>query len=306
LQKRKLGKTDLELTPIGLGSLAMGSGNWFYRWGKQDDEDSEKTIKKAIEFGVNWIDTAPVYGLGHSEELIGKVLPTLPIKPIISTTCGIIWTESKSIRHSLKRHSVQSQIDASLRRLGVDVIDLYLLQTPSPEKELLEGWNEIANQIQKGKIRYAGVANFPLPLLQNLHKIHPVSALQIAYNITNRSIEDSIINYCAQENIGIIVYDSLAKGLLTGKLNEEQTSKFKERHQRLPEALQLLLNKKDITLPQLAIAWCLRNPVVASVIVGSRIPEQVDEAVKAAGISLSLEEREFIYNQAPKRHTKQK
>jgi aryl-alcohol dehydrogenase-like predicted oxidoreductase len=304
----KLGWTGLKLTTIGLGTFAMGGSGWQFSWGPQDDSESISTILRALEKGVNWIDTAPGYGCGHVEEIIGKAIKGLSSKPIIATKCGLHCDKDRNIIFRLKRESVRTEVEASLRRLQIDVIDLYQIHWPIPEEDIEEAWDAIAEAVKEGKVRYAGVSNFNIEQIKRIHSIHPVASLQPPYNILERGIEDKILDYCRQNNIGVIVYGPMAHGLLSGKFSRErlqnlhqednfrrQASLYFQEPQfsanlELAEGLRPIAQKHGRTVAQLAIAWTLRRPEVTSAIVGARRPSQIEETILAGDWVLSGED----------------
>ncbi len=309
MRTQRLANTELELTKIGLGTWAIG-GSWQFGWGPQDDNDSVKTIHEALDEGINWIDTAPIYGCGHSEEVIGKALKQISQKPIIATKFSLLWDDQRRKYDCLKSQSVRDECHASLKRLGTDVIDLYQMHWPDPEQDIEEAWEEIARLTQQGKIRYAGVSNFNIEQIKKCHAIHPVSSLQPIYSMIKRGIENELLEFCAENNIGVIVYSPMAKGLLTGKFSSERLktlapddhrlndSNFKE--PRLSENLKLVENLKNIaernskTVAQLAIAWTLRRKEVTAAIVGARKPGQIKQTSPAGDWQLTPEDIEQI------------
>lgn len=310
MQYRKLGWTDLRLSVIGFGSWALGGGGWRYSWGPQDDEDSIKAIHRAIDLGVNWIDTAAVYGLGHSEEVVGKAIKGMSERPIIATKCGRVWDENGNIFGNLTRESIKREVEASLKRLQVDVIDLYQIHWPDPEEYIEEAWSTMADLVKEGKVRYIGVSNFSVEQMKRIEHIHPVASLQPPYSMLRRDIEDEILPYCKEKNIGVVVYSPMQKGLLTGKYNVETVKNlapddhrrndpmFKEPqisiNTKLVEKLKSLSERYGKTPGQLAIAWVLRRPEVTSAIVGIRKPSQIEELIPAADWRLSEEDIELI------------
>lgn len=303
MQTRQLGPTDLHLTRIGLGTWPMGGGAWKFSWGPQDDEQSVRTIHRALDLGINWIDTAPVYGLGHSEEIVGRAIRGLRDRPLIATKCERRWDENRQIYPCLKRESIRTEAEASLRRLGVDVIDLYQVHWPAPEEDLEEGWEAVSELIREGKVRYAGVSNFNLAQLQRIQPIHPVASLQPPYSMLVRGIEAEILPYCAEHGIGVIPYSPMQKGLLTGKVTVEWVAGLPaDDHRRndpqfqpprlaaniqLAEGLRQLAERQGKTAAQAAIAWVLRRPEVTAAIVGARRTSQIEETVPGAEWQLS-------------------
>jgi aryl-alcohol dehydrogenase-like predicted oxidoreductase len=222
MQTRKLGYTDLHLTTVGLGTWAIGGGGWAYGWGPQDDADSIRTIQRALDLGINWIDTAAVYGLGHSEEIVGKAIRGQRDQVVIATKCGLVWDEGSTTPYGrLKAWSVRREVEASLRRLGVDVIDLYQIHWPNPDEDIEEAWATIADLVREGKVRYAGVSNFSVEQMKRIQPIHPIASLQPPYNMLRRDIETEILPFCAANHIGVIVYSPMASGVLTEKFSPQ-------------------------------------------------------------------------------------
>jgi aryl-alcohol dehydrogenase-like predicted oxidoreductase len=306
MKTRKLGWTGLNLTTTGLGTMAIGGGNWSYGWGPQDDAESIATILRALEIGVNWIDTAPVYGCGHAEEVVGKAIKRLSSKPIIATKCGLHCDKDGNIIYRLKRESVRAEVEASLRRLQIDVIDLYQIHWPIPEEDIEEAWETVAEAVKEGKVRYAGVSNFNIEQIKRIQSIHPVASLQPPYNILERGIEDKILDYCRQNKIGVIVYTPMQQGLLSGKFSRQhlrnlpaEDLRHRDSHFQEPqfsanievaEGLRPIAQKHGRTVAQLAIAWTLRRPEVTSAIVGARRPSQIEETILAGDWALSAED----------------
>ncbi len=306
MQTRKLGYSDLELTTIGFGAWAVG-GPWDFGWGPQDDAESIETIQRALDLGINWIDTAAAYGLGHSEEVVGRAVKGRRDRIIIATKCSLAWDEESSrkgqVFNRLKAWSVRREAEDSLRRLGVDVIDLYQIHWPNPDADVEEGWTEIAKLIEEGKVRYGGVSNFSVSQLERIRAIHPVASLQPPYSLVVRGTEDELLPYCAANGIGVVCYSPMASGLLTGKFTPERIAalppddmRHKNGHFREPELtpnLQLIEKLRPIaanhgrSLGELAVAWVLRRPEVTAAIVGARRPQQVAEIVPAADWQLS-------------------
>jgi aryl-alcohol dehydrogenase-like predicted oxidoreductase len=311
MKTRKLGWTDLNLTTIGLGTWAIGGGDWTWGWGPQDDEESMAAIILANEKGINWIDTAPAYGLGHSEEIVGKALKKLPRRPIVATKCGIEWDNTRKSTHDLKGATIKQEVEASLKRLGLDVIDLYQIHWPEPDSELEPAWQAISNVVKEGKIRYAGVCNCSIEQLKRIQPIHPVASLQPPYSMIERDAEDSgLLDYCREHNIGVVAYSPMQKGLLTGKFNKQRVQELpKEDHRHndpnfqeprltanldLVRKLTILAKRHGKTPAQMAIAWVLRRPELTAAIVGARRPSQVEETVLAGDLELSPEEIKTI------------
>jgi len=306
METRELGWTDLNLSTIGLGTWALGGGDYEWGWGPQDDEESIATIRHALELGINWIDTAPVYGLGRSEEVVGKALKGLRDQPIIATKCSLVWDEDGEISNCLKKESIRSEVEASLRRLKIDAIDLYQIHWPTTEEEIEEAWGTIGDLIKEGKVRYAGVSNFNVNQLKCIQPIHPVASLQPPYSMVERGIEEELLDYCAANDIGVIVYSPMQKALFTGKVTREWVQNLPhDDHRRedphfqepklsanleLVEGLRSMAQKSGRTVAQLAIAWVLRRPEVTAAIVGARRPSQIEETVLAGEWVLSKED----------------
>ncbi len=306
MQTRKLGYSDLNITNIGLGTWAIGGGGWKFAWGPQDDKESITAIRKAIDVGINWIDTAALYGLGHSEEIVGKAVKDMKEKPIIATKCCRCWDEKRKIFNSLKKDSIRSEVEASLKRLRVDVIDLYQIHHPSPDEEIEEGWDTIAMLIKEGKIRYGGVSNFSIEQLKRIQPIHPVASLQPPYSMLEREVEDELLSYCEKNNIGVICYSPMQRGLLSGKFSKERVQNLpKDDHRRkniqfqepqlsknlkLVESLKPIAAKNNITLAQLVLAWVLRRKEVTAAIVGARSQSQIQETAAAGDVKLTRDD----------------
>ena len=300
----QLGNSDIRLSAIGLGTWAIGGGGYGFGWGPQDDKQSIETIHRSIDLGINWIDTAPVYGLRHSEEIVGKAIKEKRDQVIISTKCGIVWGEDRNIAFNLDKDSVRAEVEQSLKRLNIDVIDLYQIHKPIPAEKIEEAWGVLADLVKQGKIRYAGVSSFTLEQLKQVQPIHPVAFLQPEYNMLEPGIEQDILGYCAANNIGVISYSPMASGLLTGKFTKEKFESlpaddwrreedphFQEpqfsAHLQLVEKLRPIAERNNKTLSQLAIAWVLRRPEVTSAIVGARRPSQIEQTAAAGDWVLS-------------------
>jgi aryl-alcohol dehydrogenase-like predicted oxidoreductase len=300
---RQLGNSDLKITPIGYGAWAIGGGNWEFAWGAQDDDESVKTIERALDAGINWIDTAAVYGLGHSEEVVAKALKNSGKKPYIFTKCSMRWDNDRQIYRSLKSKSLEEELEGSLRRLGVETIDLYQIHWPNPEGEIEEGWETLARFQKEGKVRHIGVSNFNVEQMKRVQKIAPITSLQPPYSMLRRAIEAEILPFCEQNNIGVINYSPMLSGLLTGKMTVERVANmpaddWRKRNANFQEPqlsknLKLVELLREIGKPHgvepgvVAIAWTLRKPVVTAAIVGARRPDQVDGIVPAANFRLS-------------------
>lgn len=306
MQTKQLGNTSLQFTKIGLGTWAIGGGGWKFGWGPQDDELSVRTIREALDLGINWIDTAPVYGLGHCEEVVGQALKGLRERPLIATKCERCWDENGQIVPRLKRDSIRAEVEASLRRLGIEVIDLYQIHWPQPDEDIEEGWSAVAELIREGKVRYGGVSNFSLAQLQRIQPIHPVASLQPPYSMIARGVEADLLAYCAANGIGVIAYSPMQKGLLTGKVTREWVAQLAaDDHRRndpqfsdpllganleLAEGLRAIAERRGKSVAHLAIAWVLRRSEVTAAIVGARKPSQIVETIGGADWELSPEE----------------
>ncbi|HTD56418.1 MAG TPA: aldo/keto reductase [Silvibacterium sp.] len=300
---RQLGSSDLRLTPIGYGAWAIGGGNWEFAWGAQDDDESVRTIERALDLGLNWIDTAAIYGLGHSEEVVARALKNSPQKPYIFTKCSMRWDANRQIYRSLKPESLREELEASLRRLKVDVIDLYQIHWPNPDAEIEEGWETLAAFKEEGKVRYVGVSNFNVEQMKRALRIAPITSLQPPYSLLRRDIEAEILPFCREHNIGVINYSPMVSGLLTGKMTVERIAQmpaddwrkrspnFNEpklsRNLELVELLREIGKTHGIEPGVVAIAWTLRNPAITAAIVGARRPDQVDGVLPAAKFRLS-------------------
>lgn len=302
---KQLGNTDLQLTRIGLGTWAIGGGGWRFGWGPQDSDESIRAIHRALDLGINWIDTAPVYGLGNCEEVVGKALASCATRPIVATKCGRCWDENRQIVIRIKRESILQEVEDSLRRLRIETIDLYQIHWPQPDEDIEEAWEAVNSLIKAGKIRYAGVSNFNRAQLERIQSIAPVASLQPPYSMLVRGIESELLPYCGQHNIGVVVYSPMQKGLLTGKVTREWVNSLAaDDHRRLdpqfndPKLTENLALVDKLTtiaaahgksVAQLAIAWTLRRPEVTAAIVGARRPDQVEQLVDGGNWDLSAE-----------------
>src|SRR5882762_5711910 len=226
MQMKRLGNSDLELTTIGVGAWAMGGGGWAFAWGPQDDDESIEAIHAALDRGVNWIDTAAVYGLGHSEEVVARALEGRSGRPYLFTKCERVWNEKGEIAKSLKGDSIRAECEASLRRLKVDTIDLYQIHWPEPDEDIEEGWGTLAKLKEEGKVRWIGLSNFNLAQMERCRKIAPITSLQPPYSAVSPEVESEILPYCQQHGIGVIVYSPMKSGLLTGKMTRERVANF--------------------------------------------------------------------------------
>lgn len=305
MKKAKLGNSDLQITKVGLGTWAIG-GPWEYGWGPQDDNDSIKAILESLETGVNWLDTAPIYGFGHSEEIVAKALKQTRAKPIIATKCSLTWGDKKERTSCLKAKSIFAECDASLKRLNIEVIDLYQMHRPDPDEDVEEGYGAMAKCVKAGKVRYLGASNFSVEQMERVMKIYPLTSLQPPYSMFGRDIEAEILPFCKKHNIGVIVYSPLYKGLLTDKFTKEKAASLPPDDVRLMSPdykmpnleinlkytgkLKQIAKRNNITLAQLAIAWTLRRPEVTAAIAGARKAGQIKETAPAADITLSSDD----------------
>lgn len=306
MNSRLLGNSDLNITPIGYGAWAIGGGGWAFGWGPQDDADSIASIHEAIDAGINWIDTAAIYGLGHSEMVVAKAIKGKAKKPYIFTKCARVWNDKREIGKSLKRESIRKECEESLRRLQVDVIDLYQIHWPEPDEDVEEGWETMSRLKDEGKVRWIGVSNFNVEQLKRAQRIAPITSLQPPYSMVRPEVGAEILPYCQANNIGVIAYSPMASGLLTGTMTRERIAQFPAddfrrnskfyQEPQLSRNLQLAELCKEIgqrhgkTAGEVAIAWALANPAVTGAIVGARKPGQVAGFIGAMKWSLPKEE----------------
>jgi aryl-alcohol dehydrogenase-like predicted oxidoreductase len=310
MTKKRLGNSDLELTPIGVGAWAMGGGGWKFGWGPQEDAESVAAIHAALDHGVNWIDTAAVYGLGHSEEVVGRALAGRGNRPYVFTKCERVWDEAGEIYRSLKADSVRRECEASLRRLAVDTIDLYQIHWPDPDGDVEEGWGCLAKLREEGKVRWIGVSNFDTAQMERCRKIAPVTSLQPPYSAVSPEVEREILPYCHRHDIGVIVYSPMKSGLLTGAMTKERVAAlpaddfrrnalaFQEPHLsknlKLADLMKAIGARHGRSAGEVAIAWTLRNPAVTAAIVGMRSAAQVEGVIGAMEFRLNADEVEEI------------
>ena len=316
LPTRKLGKDGPGITRIGFGAWAIGGGGWSFGWGPQDDAESLSAMRRALERGINWIDTAAVYGLGHSEELVGRLLRELPSgdRPYVFTKCGLAWDEKNrmgEIRRDLRPGAIRRECEASLRRLGVERIDLYQFHWPDQTGTPVEdSWGEMRRLVEEGKVRWAGVSNFDVSLLARCERIRHVDSLQPPFSMIHREVAAAEIPWCGERDTGVIVYSPMASGLLTDKWTADRVGglALDDWRRRMPEflppnvlrnlalrdALRPIAARHGKTVEEVAVAWTLAWPGVTGAIVGARSPEQVDGWIGAAGLALSGEDLEEI------------
>jgi aryl-alcohol dehydrogenase-like predicted oxidoreductase len=304
----QLGTSDLWLTPIGFGAWAVGGGNWAMSWGPQDDNDSIAAIHKAIDLGVNWIDTAAIYGLGHSEEVVGKAVKRSQVKPFIFTKSGMVWNEKREIKRTLLE--IRREVEDSLRRLQVERIDLYQIHWPVEDKDIEEGWSTMADLKRQGKVRHIGVSNFSPAQMERCLEIAPITSLQPPYSMLNRAVEAEILPYCVSHRIGVINYAPMHSGLLTGAMSKERfanlppddfrrnAKNYQEplfsRNLAIADFLKQIGERHGVSAGVVAIAWTLANPAITAAIVGGRNPQQVEGVWPAAKFRLSGDEMQEI------------
>ena len=316
MHTRRLGRSDLDITRIGFGAWAIGGGDWIFGWGPQDDSDSVRAIHRAVDLGINWIDTAAAYGLGHSEEVVARAVRELPAsrRPYVFTKCSLVWDDTRTLSHTLRPDSLRREVEGSLARLGVDAIDLYQIHWPrwgnSPPGydpgSVEDAWRTLEDLRRAGKVRYIGVSNFTVADLEAAERIAPISSLQPPYSALRRDIEAEVLPWCLEHHVGVIVYSPMQSGLLTGAMTRERLATlpagdwrkkakyFQEpyftRGLELADRLRRVGQARGRTPGEVAIAWTLRHPAVTAAIVGARRPEQLDGIVGAADLELSDEE----------------
>jgi len=316
LPTRALGSSGLNITTVGFGSWAVGGGGWTYGWGPQDDSDSIATMRHALDLGINWIDTAAVYGLGHSEEVVGRLLRDLPAsqRPYVFTKCGLIWDDDdrmKEPRRVLKPDSIRRECEASLRRLGVERIDLYQFHWPDNTGTAVEdSWLEMAKLVKEGKVRVAGVSNFSTELLERCEAIRHVDSLQPPFSLINRRAAEREIPWCEKYRTGVICYSPMQSGLLTDSFTATRVAKLADddwrrraaefnepslsRNLALRDALRPIAQRHGVSVSSVAIAWALAWPGMTGAIVGARTPAQVDGWIPAASLELTGADLEEI------------
>ncbi|HEX9199826.1 MAG TPA: aldo/keto reductase [Acidobacteriaceae bacterium] len=304
----QLGSSDMWLTPIGFGAWAIGGGDWAMSWGPQDDNASIAAIHKAFDLGVNWIDTAAIYGLGHSEEIVGKAIKSSSFKPFVFTKSGMVWNEKKEIKRTLL--DIRREVEGSLRRLQVGAIDLYQIHWPVEDKDVEEGWATMAALQREGKVRHIGVSNFSAAQMERCLAIAPITSLQPPYSMINRSVEAEILPYCLEHTIGVINYSPMHSGLLTGAMTKERVASLPpddfrrkaknyqephlSRNLAIADFLKQIGARHGVSAGVVAISWTLCNPAITAAIVGSRSPEQIEGVWPVAKFRLPTEEFEKI------------
>jgi aryl-alcohol dehydrogenase-like predicted oxidoreductase len=304
----QLGTSDLWLTSIGLGAWAIGGNGGPFSWGAQDDNDSIAAIHKAIELGVNWIDTAAIYGLGHSEEIVGRAVKESRVKPFVFTKCGMVWDEKHEIKRTLLE--IRREVEDSLRRLQRETIDLYQIHWPFEDKDIEEGWSTMADLKREGKVRYIGVSNFSVDQMKRCMKIEPITSLQPPYSMINRAVEAEILPFCLDHNIGVINYAPMHSGLLTGAMTKERVAalpaddfrrnakNYQEpllsRNLGIAEMLKQIGARHGVSAGVVAIAWTLCNKAISAAIVGARSPQQIEGSWPAVHFRLHDDEVQEI------------
>lgn len=303
LRTAKLGHTGMEITRVGFGAWAIGGGDWEFGWGPQQDDESIAAIDRALELGVNWIDTAAAYGFGHSERVVARALAGRAERPYVFTKASLLDDGTGRVLHSLKRDSILAEAQASLERLGVDAIDLYQIHWPDPDQDIEEGWSALAELREQGLVRHIGVSNFDVAQLRRISSIAPVETLQPPFSLVDRSVEGEILPYAERAGIGVIVYSPMGSGLLTGAMTAERVAAmpandwrasdpdFTEpqlsRHLATADRLAAVGKRYGVSAGAVAVAWTLRNPAVDGAITGFRRPDQVAPIVAAAGLDLT-------------------
>jgi aryl-alcohol dehydrogenase-like predicted oxidoreductase len=298
----------MEITPIGFGAWAVGGGDWQFSWGPQDDQDSIAAIHKALDLGVNWIDTAAVYGLGHSEEVVARALKETSHKPYVFTKCGLVWNEEREVLNDLKQ--IRREVEDSLRRLQVEAIDLYQVHWPKPDEDVEEAWGVMADLRKEGKVRWIGVSNFNVSQMERAMKIAPITSNQPPYSMLNRSVEDEILPFCEKNGIGTISYAPMHSGLLTGAMTKERVANFPEddfrrraknyqepllsRNLGVAEFIGEIGRRHGVSAGVVAIAWVLHHSAITGAIVGGRSAKQVEGISPAASFRLPEEEFQEI------------
>jgi len=310
MEKKRLGNSDMEITSIGVGAWAMGGGGWAFGWGPQDDDQSIEAIRTALDAGVNWIDTAAVYGLGHSEQVVARALDGVSNRPYIFTKCERVWNDQGEISRSLKRESIRREVEASLVRLNIDVIDLYQIHWPEPDDDIEEGWEAMSRLKEEGKVRWIGLSNFNADQMERARRIAPITSLQPPYNLLTRGVEESILPYVQKHDIGVIVYSPMKSGLLTGAMTKERVAAFPQDDFRrnvaafkepqlshnldLAALLKRIGQDHGVSAGVVAIGWVLRNPAVTAAIVGMRSADQAKGVIPALKFRLSDDEAKQI------------
>jgi aryl-alcohol dehydrogenase-like predicted oxidoreductase len=306
LRTAQLGETGMEITRVGFGAWAIGGGGWEFGWGPQEDDVSIASIHRALELGVNWIDTAAAYGFGRSEQVVGRALEGVDRRPYVFTKCSLLDDGTGQVRHSLNRDSVLREADASVKRLGLEAIDLYQIHWPDPEQDIEEGWAALAELKEQGIVRHIGVSNFDARQLRRIQDIAPVETIQPPYSLVDPTAEQQILPFAEQQSIGVIVYSPMGSGLLTGAMTRERIAampaddwrKFDAhftdpglaRHLALADRLRVIGDRHGVTPGAVAVAWTLHHPAVDGAITGFRRPDQVAPVLAAANLELTDED----------------
>lgn len=309
MHKNKLGKFGPEISEIGLGTWAMG-GNWQYGWGAQNDQDSLAAIAVSLEMGINWIDTAPAYGLGHAETLVGQAVQGKREQVVVATKCGMVWDDAGNVRRDSSPASIRTECENSLRRLKTDYIDLYQIHWPDASVPFEKSWQEMMNLKAEGKIRFAGVSNYNQPMLEKCQSVGHVDSVQPPYNLINRYAENDILPWAYNNSTGVVAYSPAASGLLSGKYTMQKIAELPDNDWRkhnlhfdedtlkkiflLTEKLQEFAQAKNMSVFDVAVAWVLKHPAVTSAIVGARNAQQAEQNIKGSGVRFSEQDMQQI------------
>jgi len=314
MKTRQLGQSDLNITRIGIGAWAIGGGKWEFGWGPQDDQQSISAIRAGLDLGINWIDTAAAYGLGHSETIVGRAVQGLESRPYIFTKCSLVWDDDGKISHNLQADSIRRECEASLKRLGLDAIDLYQIHWPAwkgaeesaSPGSIEEALGALAELRDQGKIRHIGVSNFDVQQMRRAQGIAPITSLQPQYSLIATDVATETLPYVLSQHIGVIVYSPMGSGLLTGAMTRERIAAMPEddwrkgnpnfqepllsRNLQLVERLRLVGQRHGASPGEVAIAWTLTNPAVTGAIVGVRSARQAQGVAGAANLDLTQDE----------------
>ncbi|MEY2611710.1 MAG: ral stress protein 69 [Planctomycetota bacterium] len=311
METKRLGNSDLQITPVGIGAWAIGGADWAFGWSAQDDRESIRAIHAALDCGINWIDTAAVYGLGHSEEVVARALREYGgAKPYVFTKCERAWDANRQIVKSLKRDSIRSECEASLLRLGVDQIDLYQIHWPEPIEDIEEGWGTLVDLQREGKVRWIGLSNFNASQMEAVRKLGAITSLQPPYSLIRREVEAETLPYVQNLGIGVIAYSPMGSGMLTGAMTRERVENFPEddwrkrsvhfqepllsRNLQIASRVVQVASRLGVSPGAVAISWVLHNPAVTGAIVGIRSSGQVEELASGFGLKLTQDDYEFL------------
>ena len=311
METKRLGNSDLQITPVGIGAWAIGGADWAFGWSAQDDRESIRAIHAALDCGINWIDTAAVYGLGHSEEVVARALREYGgAKPYVFTKCERAWDANRQIVKSLKRESIRSECEASLLRLGVDQIDLYQIHWPEPIEDIEEGWGTLVDLQREGMVRWIGLSNFNASQMEAVRKLGAITSLQPPYSLIRREVEAETLPYVQNLGIGVIAYSPMGSGMLTGAMTRERVENFPEddwrkrsvhfqepllsRNLQIASRVVQVASRLGVSPGAVAIAWVLHNPAVTGAIVGIRSSGQVEELASGFGLKLTQDDYEFL------------